>query len=160
MVKALSLKREHKYILDVDKGEMLENPDHNPTTWHYRRLTAEEAWTLRDESLSAVNRAGEQHMHFRSGARQRYVLNRCLVRVVGLEDPDRPGKDIHYPGPRATEVERAAFFDRVPIEWLAEIAEAIHESSEVGEELSGNSTASPSLSLTTTEGEAISKDSA
>ena len=152
MVQALSLKRERTYTLEADQEALEANPKHKPTVWHYRRMTAEEAWTLRDEALTATtSKDGEQHMHFRGGARQAYILNRCLLRVVDLDDADNPGSTIEYPGPKASDSRRSDFFDRIPIEWLAELADAIHESSEVGDELAGNSSASPSLSLATSE---------
>ena len=126
--------------------------------WHYRRLTAEEAWTIRDEALTAVTKDGEQHMHFKGGARQRFILHRCLLRVDSLVDADDPTKSVAYPGASATDEVKAMFFDRIPIEWLAEIADAIHEASEVGDDLAGESVASPTLSLATDE--ATSKSSA
>ena len=158
MVRALSLKRERSYILEADSESARGDKSHVSTVWHYRRLTAEEAWTLRDEALTAVQKDGEQHMSFKGGARQRYILHRCLLRVERLEDADNPESTIDYPGPDASTDRKAQFFDRIPIEWLAEIADAIHEASEVGDDLAGESNASPPLSLAT--GEATSASSA
>jgi hypothetical protein len=151
MVMALSLKRERSYVLEADQTAAAGNPKHVSTTWHYRRLTAGEAWTLRDEALTAVTKDGEQHMHFKGGARQHFILHRCLLRVEHLEDSDKPGKMVTYPGSDTSDEVKAQFFDRIPIEWLAELADAIHEASEVGDSLAGESSASPSLSLATSE---------
>lgn len=151
MVMALSLKRERSYVLEADRKAAAADKKHVSTVWHYRRLRTEEAWTLRDEALTSVTRDGEQHMHFRGGARQRFILDHCLLRVDGLLDSDNPSKEIPYPGPDASESTKAGFFDRIPIEWLAEVADAIHEASEVGDDLAGESDASPSLSLATSE---------
>ena len=159
MAKALSMKREHSYVLSFEQDEVEKDSSYSPTVWHYRRLTAEESWSLRDDTLSAIQRDGEQHMQFKGGARQSFVLKACLISVENLEDPDTGGF-VKYPGSRASDKAKLAFFDRIPADWLSEITDAIQEASEVGEDAEKNSAASPDLSLATETSEAAEKTSA
>ena len=149
MATALSLKREHTLVLQCDKDAQKDDSSHVCTQWHYRRLTAQEAWDLRDDTFSAKFVDGEQSMSFNTGARQKFVLTSTLLRVEDLGDPDKPGQSLVYPGPSSPLAERMAFFDRVPSEWLSEVADGIYEQSELADGQEGNFDASPALSLTT-----------
>ena len=155
MATALSMKREHVYVLAADQAEaqrraslpeadQADMEPHLGTRWVYRRLTAQESWDLRDTSLEATMSAGNDgtNMVFKAGRRCRFILTTCLLRVEDLGDPDRPGETVAYPGAAAPEATKLSFFDRVPGEWLAEVGDAIYEASEVSSDTMGESRAS------------------
>jgi len=159
MATALSMKREHVYVLAADQAEaqrraslpeadQADMEPHLGTRWVYRRLTAQESWDLRDSSLEATMSAASEstNMIFKAGRRCRYILTTCLLRVEDLGDPDKAGESVTYPGPGAPEGVKMAFFDRVPGEWLAEVGDAIYEASEVPADTLGESVASPPAS--------------